>query len=237
VIVPCAKIFGQKYRVFLYFCKKQLMKIFDLTHTIKNGMPAWPGEESPLVEKKYTHAGEGFQVIKLQMLTHSGTHLDMPAHFFANGQTTDVLPLENFFGKGTLIDCRNFGKHQEIPASHFDSYKEELKQTDFVLIWTDWDRFWGTDEYFDHFPVLSFESANLLVSCNIKGVGLDVGSIDKIDSKDYHNHNVILSNNIIVIENLTGLFQLEKQPFYFSAFPLKIHEGDGSPVRAAGIAF
>jgi kynurenine formamidase len=211
------------------------MKIFDLTHTINNGMPAWPGEESPSVEKKYTHAREGFQVIKLQMLTHSGTHLDTPVHFFDNNQTTNVLPLENFYGKGLVIDCRNFGKHQEISGSHFDSHKEELKKSDFVLIWTGWDRFWGSDEYFDHFPVLSFVAAKVLASYNIKGVGLDVGSIDKIDSKDYPNHNLILGNNIIIIENLTGLFQLENKPFYFSAFPLKIHEGDGSPVRAAGI--
>lgn len=211
------------------------MKIFDLTHIIKNGSPAWPGETSPVLEKKYTHDKNGYQVIKLQVLTHSGTHLDTPAHFLANGQTTDVLPLENFFGKGTLIDCRNFGKHQEIPASHLIHHKKEILQSDFVLIWTGWDRFWETDEYFDHFPVLSFEATELLVLYNIKGVGLDVGSIDKIDSKDYPNHNLILGHNIIVIENLTGLFQLEKQPFYFSAFPLKIHEGDGSPVRAAGI--
>jgi len=211
------------------------MKTFDLTHTIKNGMPAWPGEVSPVLEKIYTHVIEGIQVIKLQALTHSGTHLDTPAHFFDNGQTTDVLPVDNFFGKGLVIDCRTVGKCEEIPFSHLEPFSYKIKQSDFVLIRTDWDRFWGMDEYFDHFPVLSVEASEFLISCGVKGIGLDVPSIDDIDSKAYPNHNLILGNKIIVIENLTGLAQIPDQEFYFSALPLKIHDGDGSPVRAIAI--
>ncbi len=213
------------------------MKIFDLTHTIKNGSPAWPGESPPVLEKKYTHDKDGYQVIKLQVLTHSGTHLDTPAHFFNTGQTTDILPLEHFFGKGCIVDCRNFGKGEEIPASHLLHFHEKIKASDFVLIWTGWGEFWETNQYFDHFPVLSTDAVRFLVSCNIKGIGLDVGSIDAIDSEDYPNHNQVLGKKIIVIENLAGIGQLEKREFYFSAFPLKISEGDGSPVRAAGVVF
>lgn len=213
------------------------MKIFDLTHTIKNGSPAWPGETPPVLEKKYTHHNNGYQVIKLQVLTHSGTHLDTPAHFFNTGQTTDILPLEHFFGKGLVVDCRKFGKGEEIPTSHLMQFHEKIKSSDFVLIWTGWDTFWETGQYFDHFPVLSTGATQFLVSCNIKGVGLDVGSIDDIDSVEYPNHNLILGQKIIILENLAGIGQLENRDFYFSALPLKIHEGDGSPVRAAGIVF
>ena len=86
-----------------------------------------------------------------------------------------------------------------------------------------------------HFPSLSVEAVETLLKFNLKGIGLDVPSIDSIDSPDYPNHNLVLSQEMIIIENLTNLKDLTGVDFTFAAFPLKVKDGDGSPVRAIAI--
>jgi len=211
------------------------MKIIDLSHPMKNGMPVYPDDKPPSIQKDLTHDKDGVQVIRLSISTHTGTHLDTPRHFFADGKTTGNIDLKNFFGRAILIDCREFGQHQQIPLSHILKFKEKLKSADFALICTAWDQHWETAIYFDHFPVLSRDAAEFLARANLKGIGLDFPSIDGIDSTNYPNHNLVLKKGIIIIENLTNLGTLIDETFQFSAFPLKISDGDGSPVRAVAM--
>lgn len=211
------------------------MKIIDLSHTMENGMPVYPGDDAPSIQKIVTHEKDGAQVIRLHISSHTGTHLDTPRHFVASGATTNIMDLENFTGKGVLIDCSEYGQNQQIPLSHVMIYKEQLKAADFALIFTGWDKHWGTDKYFDHFPVLSVETAEFLVNNKLKGIGLDVSSIDGIDSADYPNHQLVLGVGMIIIENLANLGTLIDETFQFTAFPLKIAEGDGSPIRAVAM--
>ncbi len=208
------------------------MKIIDLSHNIENNMPAWPGDEPPFIQKVSTHDKDKVQVTGLSMTTHSGTHIDTPRHFFQSGATTDLMDINNFYGKGTLIDCSWFGQQAEIPLDHVFNYRKRLENADFALIYTGWDRHWAKPRYFDHFPVLSVDAVRFITDCKIKGIGLDFPSIDDIGSKTYPNHNHVLGNGMIIIENLTNLSELIDEPFQFAAFPLKIREGDGSPVRA-----
>ncbi len=211
------------------------MQIIDLTHLMENNMPAYPGEEPPVFEKKLTHQKDGVQVIRFTSLTHSGTHLDTPAHFFATGKTIDQLPVNTFAGKGVLLDCSAFGQRTEITATHLQCFEDKPAKADFVLIFTGWDKYWGSKTYFRDFPVLSQNAAEYLSQFNIKGIGLDVPSIDPVESPDYPNHSLVLGKGLIIIENLTNLHLLQGETFIFSAFPLKIKEGDGSPVRAVAI--
>ncbi len=208
------------------------MKIIDLSHTLESGMLPYPGDEAPNIQKSVTHEKDSVQVTSLGISTHTGTHLDTPRHFVASGDTTDKMDLDHFYGKGVIIDCKNYGRQQQIPLSHIEKYKTKLESADFALIYTAWHHHWGTNKYFDHFPVLSVEANEFLVGYNLKGIGMDSSSIDGIDSIDYPNHNLVLGKGLIIIENLTNLDQLIDKDFQFAAFPLKIKEGDGSPVRA-----
>jgi kynurenine formamidase len=208
------------------------MKIIDLSHTMKSGMPVYPGDDAPTIQKVLTHEEDGAQVTRLNISSHTGTHLDTPRHFVAAGATADTMALENFTGKGIVIDCREFEQHQQIPLSHIMVYKKQLKNADFALIYTGWDKHWGKPIYFDHFPFLSVDAAEFLVGTQIKGIGLDFPSIDGIDSSNFPNHQLVLGTGLVIIENLTNLGALIDKSFQFAAFPLKIIEGDGSPVRA-----
>jgi len=211
------------------------MKIFDLTHTLESGMPVFPGDTSPVFNMAMTHQKDGAQVIRMDIATHHGTHLDCPLHFFENGKSTGNSELGNFFGKAFLLDCTTFQKGDKIPLDHIQRAEISWDEISWVIIYTGWYKHWGTPEYFNHFPVLSVEAAKFLQGKNLKGIGLDVISIDAIDSEDYPIHNIVLGNGMYIIENLTNLHSIGTNYFAFSALPLKIKDGDGSPIRAIAI--
>jgi len=209
------------------------VKIIDLTHVMKTGMPVFPGTKDASIEEAFTIEKNGFAEKLLTLLTHTGTHLDCPKHMINSNQTTDTVPLEQFFGKGVKFDCRSSVETGFITPEQLD--EEKLKESDFALFYTGWDKYWGEKKYFSGYPTFTEETVDMLIKHEIKAVGLDFISADSAESPDFENHKKLLPNNCLIVENLTNLEQLPETGFYFSCFPLKIFEGDGSPVRAVGI--
>ena len=194
-------------------------------------MPVFPGDLHPKVKSVSSIEDQGYQENELTMSTHTGTHIDAPFHIIPGGYTLDAFPPEKFFGEGLILDCRQLEK---ITA---DSIKQSLssRNPDFVLLYTGWNTYWGTDAYFSKIPVLELNAAKYLADLSLKGVGVDTPSFDPVGSDSLGNHKTLLSKNIVLIENLTGLGYLLEKKFIFSCFPLKIKSADGSPVRAIAI--
>lgn len=211
------------------------MKIIDLSHTLENEMPVFPGLPKPQFDKSYTIKNDGFNEMNLNFLTHSGTHIDCPAHMIESDITTDTVDLNLFYGNAFVADFRHKKSGDIISKNELEKYSEQIKKNKIILICTNWDKYWGTDKYFDNFPYLTLEATEYLVKNGIKTIGLDVISIDAIDAKEYVNHYAVLENNTVIVENLCNLEALIEKEFVFSALPLKIKNGDGSPVRAVAI--
>ncbi|HOO32909.1 MAG TPA: cyclase family protein [Thermotogota bacterium] len=209
------------------------MKIIDLTHVMKTGMPVFPGTKEAVIEEAFTIEKNGFAEKLLTIMSHTGTHLDCPKHMIDSDLTTDTVPLEHFFGKGVKFDCRSSIETGLIKPEQLDD--EKLTEADFAIFYTGWDKYWGVERYFSGYPTFHEETIDLLLKHKIKAVGLDFISADRAESTAFENHKRFLPNGCLIVENLTNLEQLPETDFYFSCFPLKILEGDGSPVRAAGI--
>ena len=211
------------------------MKVIDLTHTIKENMPVFPGTEPPKLAPASTFETDGFRETLLTMFSHTGTHMDAPAHVREDGITLDKFPADKFVGKAIVIDCSDLSEGDIIDISYIDKYKGMIEYADFVLFKTNWDKYWDTPKYFDKFPVISEEVADYLIKTNKKGIGLDVISVESIDSEDLPIHHKILKNNLVIIENLCNLDQIDSQLFTFCALPLKFLNSDGASVRAVAI--
>jgi kynurenine formamidase len=205
--------------------------IVDLSHFIDNDMPVYPGDLVPSIKNMASIENEGYQENELTLSTHTGTHIDAPAHIIPGGYTLDAFPPGKFFGEGLVLDCR---KMKKITT---DTIILSLSShaPDFVLFYTGWDIYWGTDVYYGKIPVLDLDAAKYLSDLSLKGVGIDAPSFDPVGSESLGNHKTLLNNNIVLIENLTGLGYLLEKKFIFSCFPLKIKSADGSPVRATAI--
>ena len=209
-------------------------KIIDLTHPISEGMPVYPGTESPVLKAECTIDGIGFAEKKISMFSHTGTHMDAPAHLIKDAKTLDKFSVGHFYGRALLLNLTNI-KGSNIELSDLETHKALLKDVEFILLYTGWSKYWGKDKYFENYPVLSVAAAEWLSLFKLKGIGLDTISADKIDTVDYEVHNVFLQNETVVVENLTNLYLLPDNGFTFSCFPMSFEDADGSPVRAVGI--
>lgn len=212
------------------------MRILDLTHTISENMPVYPGTEGPKLRTANTYDRDGFKETLLTMYSHTGTHMDAPAHLFPQRTTLDAFPAGQFVGKALVIDCSDLQEGQRITMEHVDRVREKADQADFLLFHTGWDRYWGTDSYFGNYPYITDEVADYLIKSEKKGVGLDVIGIDPISDTGLSIHKKLFSKSeIVVIENLTRLKEAGNELFTFCALPLKYSGADGAPVRAVAI--
>ncbi len=214
-----------------------LLEIIDLSHTLSDNISVFPGDEIPVIKTIANLKKDKYREIKMALSSHHGTHVDCPYHMIPEGFSTATERLTCFYGKGMVIDCRAFQHSSSIHPDYLQTYHNQIAETDFILINTGMDRFWGKKEYTESFPVLTDKSVEYLCRFAIKGIGIDTLSIDTINSKNFNNHIRFLSKNIIIIENLKGLEKIYGKNFYFACFPLKIEDGDGSPVRACALLY
>lgn len=210
------------------------MQIIDLSHTIHETMPVYPGTAHPKITRPFTIEKDGFAETELTFLTHTGTHMDAPAHILAGGDTLDGLPIDCFAGKACVIDIRNIGKTM-IDVDDLMPYQPVISNSDYVLMCSGWSRFWGQGTYFSGYPVLSADAAQWIIRFDLKGFGGDVISVDKSDAADFVVHKTLMEKNLVIIENLVNLEQVADRPFNFFCMPLKFEKADGSPVRAFAV--
>jgi arylformamidase len=207
------------------------VKIIDLSHPITRDMPVYPGTEAPLLEEGCTLEKDGFREKRITMFSHTGTHMDAPCHLLKGGVALDDFSLDQFIGKAYVLEA-TLGKGSFIDEKAIVEVSDRIVQVDFLLIQTGWSHFWGREEYFGPFPVLTEGAARIVAGLGLKGIGLDCISADSMSNPALPNHRVLLGAGMVIVENLCRLEELPREGFEFSAFPLKILEADGSPVRA-----
>ena len=209
------------------------MRVVDLTHVIQEDMPVYPGTETPKFLPGSTYDADGFKETCLQMFTHTGTHMDPPAHLFANGMTLDEFPASQFIGKAVVVDCRGLGEGEFITMEHVRACGDAAEEADFLLFNTGWDQYWGSLEYFGEYPCIDDEVLDFILAGDYKGIGFDVIGLDPIADENLTRHKRLFAHRAIVnIENLTNLDACGRGLFHLSCFPLPLKDGDGSPVRA-----
>ena len=101
------------------------MSVLDLTHTISGEMPVYPGTEKPVLTTACTIETAGYRETLLHMYSHTGTHMDAPAHMIARGRTLDSYGVEKFVGPGFVLDCRG---RQEIPLALLRAHEEDIRR-------------------------------------------------------------------------------------------------------------
>jgi kynurenine formamidase len=212
------------------------MRVIDLTHTISETMPVYPGTEGPSLEIATTYEEYGFKETKLTMYSHTGTHMDAPAHLFENRTSLDSFAAEQFVGKAIVIDCSGLEEGERITMKLIEEVQEKADEAEFLLFDTGWDKRWGTDSYFGEYPYITEEVAEYLIRSKKKGVGLDVIGIDPIADSNLSIHRKLFHNaDIVIIENLINLSEVGHDIVTFCALPLKFKASDGAPVRAIAI--
>ena len=207
------------------------MKVYDLTHSISPDMPVYPGTEPPSLTVANTYERDMFKETLISMYSHTGTHIDPPAHIIEGRTTLDAFPASQFIGQALVIDCTALANGESITMATLAPYGDDIHRADFLLFHTGYDVHWGTDAYFGDFPCIDDEVLNLILHGNYKGIGSDTISLDPMASLSRHRR-LFAECDIINIENLTGLGDLPRGLVMFACLPLKVCECDGAPARA-----
>ena len=210
------------------------MKVIDLTHYIDSEMPVYPGTEPPTFSTPCTIETSGFTESRVALYSHTGTHIDAPAHIIPGAKTLDHLDIDHYFGRACMLDLTPVMKGT-IDIADLKPHEDLMGKGDFVLLHTGWSEFWNKGRYFEGYPLLSPEAATWISGFRLKGLGVDMISIDREGTADFPIHRILLEQNILIIENLTNLQGLPGMGFSFSCLPLKFENADGSPVRAIAI--
>lgn len=209
------------------------MKVIDLTHVIEPGMPVYPGTEDPQLIPANSYEADGFRETLIHMTTHTGTHMDPPAHLYPDRTTLDQFPADQFIGKALVIDCRDLSEGEAITMASLRPYGDKIDQADFLLFNLGWDRLWRTDAYFGDYPCIDDAVLNYIIKGHYKGIGFDVIVLDPIADENLTRHKKLFKScDIVNIENLKNLELCGDDLFWFSCFPLKIADSDGAPIRA-----
>ncbi|MCP4548721.1 MAG: cyclase family protein, partial [bacterium] len=166
------------------------MKVVDLSHPLSPDMPVYPGTDPPLFTPVCSFDDFGFREKKITMVSHTGTHIDAPAHILGEGKTLDQFPIDHFVGKALLLDLTSI-KKTHIDIYELEPHQHTLRDAQFLLLHTGWSRLWGTDEYFSDYPTLSPEAARWLAERGLRGLGVDMISVDETGSHDLPIHKIL----------------------------------------------
>ena len=206
-----------------------MMRLLDLSRSLETGMPVFP--EDPEVQLGTAGALPPWQVTRLQLGTHSGTHVDAASHFVPGGTTIDRYPLERFVLPAWVVPAVA-GENQAIEWSSLEASLPSSLEGAAVLLHTGWDHYWGTPRALRH-PFLSAAAAAGLVERGAGLVGTDALNVDATEGGTTHAHAALLGADVLIVENLTGLQALESGRSHLCAFvPLRLDGADGSPIRA-----
>jgi kynurenine formamidase len=211
-------------------------KIIDLTYTLRSDMLVYPGMERPVFQWLGRVNSEGYNLTKLTMLTHTGTHIDAPKHFLDDVACVDEIPLQRLFGRANIFRYKKEPEGQEITLDDIVSSEFQLEEDQIFILETGIEKFAETKRYNEKYPFPSEEVVNWLINKKIKAYMTDATAVDPVGTKDNTNHHLLLRAGIPIVENLKNLQLIpENEEFLISALPIKLKGRDGAPCRAIAI--
>ena len=205
------------------------MRIIDISLTLSNTLPVWPGDQ-PVIVERVSHIADGADanVSRLEMQVHSGTHIDAPVHFIDGEHGVDGIRLEDLIGPCFVIEMPDGVR--EINREALDNVyipagaNRILFKTRNSLLWAD-----TNASFVSEFVGIAEDAARMLVARGTRVVGIDYLSIAPYD-KSKPTHEILLKSGVVIIEGL-DLRQVSTGYYSLICLPLKLAGSDGAPAR------
>jgi arylformamidase len=202
-------------------------RIWDISEPIEPATAPFPGD-TPFTQEWVSRQERGgsCNVSTIRMSVHVGTHTDAPLHFDLAGADIASVDLRLYLGRCRVVDVRGAGTPPLVPATALGA---ALAGAERVLL--------RTRDRHDHrswdgaFTALGPDAARVLVAAGVRLVGIDTPSMDHADSKDLAGHHVLHAGGVAILENI-DLSRVPAGDYELIALPLRIVNGDSSPVRA-----
>lgn len=192
-------------------------KLLDVTMPLSNTTPAWPGDTR---FRREFREEAGFRTSRIVMSSHSGTHMDAPAHLCRCSATIDGIPPSRLILPALVLDCT---EHRAVEPGLLSSLELEGRA---ILLKTARGQ---VPADVMEYASLAAATARTAVEKGVSLMGIDSLSVDPPGSDA--SHGILLEAGVPVVENLV-LRGTPPGNYLLLCFPLRIMSGDGSPVRA-----
>ena len=201
-------------------------RTYDISVPLTAGMPLYPGDP-PFEIEALPHDGAAPYVIsRLGLSTHSGTHVDAPAHFLPGGATVDQLPVDILVGKARVVELL---EQERIERADLEA--QDMRDDLRVLIKTRMSGLMQKSTFQEDHVYLARDAALYLAQAGIKLVGFDYLSIDRYGgAPDFPAHRALLEAGVVIVEGL-DLSEVPAGEYDLFCLPLRIGGGDGAPAR------
>lgn len=219
----------------------------DLTHAYDGAFPTFDGNPGILYEEAVNIDKSGYQLWKLTIYEHTGTHIDAPLHFSKDGTSVADLPVENLVAPLCVLDltakaaedANAMVTREDIDA--WISANGEIPAGACVAMHSGWaakvgdPSFRNTPEGAFAFPGFSKEATDYLAELGAASIAVDTLSLDPGSSADFAVHFSWLPGGRFGIENIANLDQLPaKGATIFIGAP-KHKTGTGGPARIIAV--
>lgn len=205
------------------------MRTYDISLTISPEMPTWPGDPRVVLERfALQENGDQANVSRLSMSVHTGTHVDAPYHFLAQGRKVDELLLKTLTGRAYVMHL----PHTDLVTAQVLADAELPPRTRRVLIKTRNSDYWATGEnqFQAHFVGISADGAQYLVDRGVQLIGVDYLSVAPYQ-EPVPTHEILLKAGVVIVEGL-DLSVVSEGRYNLYCLPLKLGGADGAPARA-----
>ena len=216
----------------------------DLTHELHENFPTFFGDQQLFYDKKFSYEKDTFNLYELRINEHTGTHIDAPLHFSADGKSVAELPVEDLIAPLVVVDIRARAAENADTQLTPDDLKAwtdangDLPEGAVVALNSGWDAHVGTDRFRNadgegklHFPGFHIEAIRQLLETSVKAIAVDTLSLDFGQSPDFAVHNTWLPAGRYGIEGVANLGSLPATGATIVVGAPKVRGGTGGPAR------
>ena len=203
----------------------------DITVTLKPDMNYLSLDPVPpkIFRISDVNRGDKVTMSKLEIISHTGTHVDTPLHFIPGGSTITDMPLDATVGPARVIEI----KHPKlVTVEELEPYN--IKEGERILLKTrNSPVTYESPTFVEDYVYISNEAAKYLAFKKIRMVGLDNITIGDFRDEEsvVATHRALLEKGIYIIEAV-ALAGVEPGEYELIFLPIKLLDGDACPGRA-----
>lgn len=224
---------------------------YSFTLTKKHGDISYPGGVSGSAEMITTggHVGthvDGFAHVAKMGKLYNGVDIIENQSYSEGMAVHSIHEMAPIVAPAHVVDMptllgRDLGPQDCITGDHFDQwfsqYGSEPAEGDVVLIRTGWDDLWDDPRGFlalEGAPGVNLDGARWLSDRGVRASGCDTVAYEHMPSPSLEVHvHLLVERGISIMEamNLRPVVEAQAWDFFFTAAPLRIKGGTGSPIR------
>jgi len=199
------------------------VELIDISVPVRPGMHVWEGDPPFRIDQVATVAGDGYNATRLDLGTHTGTHIDAPLHFVDGGATVDSIRLETLVGPCHVVDATAVERQLDAAAVAGLGLPPVTER---LLFKTRNGALWDRESFASDWVAFTGDGAEALLALDVRLAGIDYLTIGDEDA-----HHVLLGAGVVPLEGL-DLRDVEPGPYTLFCLPLKVVGTEGAPARA-----